>query len=345
MSHPVREELDRLVREARARFEEAGSDDALNREKAAYVGRAGQLTALMKRMRELDPPDRPAFGQAVNAAKQALEDALEQRRAELRSARMSAELAGTRVDVTLPGRGTDLGSLHPLRRVEDDLIGIFRDLGYDVARGPEVETDFHNFSALNFPPDHPARDMQDTFHLEGGEHLLRTHTSSVQIRTMLANAPPLRIIAPGAVYRSDEIDMTHSPCFHQLEGLVVDRGIRMSHLKGTLQAFAERLFGDGVRIRLRPSFFPFVEPGAEVDVSCVFCGGKGCRICSHTGWIEILGAGMVHPAVFEAVGLDPDTWTGFAFGMGIERIAMLRYGVTDIRLFYENDLRFLAPFA
>ncbi|TVQ98756.1 MAG: phenylalanine--tRNA ligase subunit alpha [Deltaproteobacteria bacterium] len=346
MTASVSNELAKLVTEAREKFDSALTEDELNRVKAGYLGRQGAISALMRRMKELSPEERPAFGQRVNAAKDALEVALDRRREALRRERIQRAIESERMDVTLPARGGERGALHPLRRVEQDLVGIFRRLGYDVAEGPEVELDFHNFSALNFPADHPARDMQDTFHLEGEpDRLLRTHTSSVQIRTLLANQPPVRIVAPGAVYRSDEVDMTHSPCFHQIEGLFVDRGVTMAHLRGTLEAFAAELFGRSVGIRLRPSFFPFVEPGAEVDVGCVFCDGAGCRVCGQTGWIEILGAGMVHPAVFESVGLDPEEWTGFAFGMGIERIAMLRYGVQDIRLFYENDLRFLAPFA
>ena len=286
----------------------------------------------------------PPFGKAVNAAKDAVEQALERHRDRIKSAAREAELAGNRVDLTLPGRRPATAALHPLRRVERDIIRVFREMGYSVALGPQVETDFHNFEALNFPPDHPARDMQDTILVEG-DRLLRTHTSPVQIRTMLANEPPIRIAAPGAVYRCDELDMTHSPCFHQVEGLVVDRGITMAHLKGTLQEFASRLFGRDLSVRLRPSFFPFTEPSVEVDVQCVFCGGDGCRVCSHTGWLEILGAGMVDPNVFTSVGIDPEVYTGFAFGIGIERVAMLRYAITDIRLFYENDARFLAQFA
>ena len=343
MSSDLHHRLLALVSEARAAFDRADSEDHLNQVKAGYLGRSGEITSLMKGMRDLDPSARPAFGKAVNEAKSEVSMALEARRESLRAAQRSAELGAAGVDLTLPPRRRHRGAVHPLRRVEREMVSIFRDMGYAVAEGPEVEHDFHNFEALNFEVDHPARDMQDTLMLEDGR-LLRTHTSPVQIRTMLANAPPIRVCAPGAVYRSDELDMTHSPNFHQVEGLVVDRGVTMAHLKNHLQEFSSRLFGRALNVRLRPSYFPFTEPSVEVDVECPFCEA-GCRVCSHTRWIEILGAGMVDPNVFEAVGVDPDVYTGFAFGIGVERVAMLKFGVDDIRLFFENDVRFLAQFA
>jgi len=271
-----------------------------------------------------------------------LEEALEKRSAEVREAAKAAKLAGERVDVTLPGRRSALGSKHPITLVTEEIVAIFAGLGFGVAEGPEVEHDFYNFEALNFPKDHPARDMQDTFFV-GENVLLRTHTSPVQVRTMLKQPPPVRIIAPGTVYRCDS-DATHSPMFHQVEGLMVDKGISFGDLKGILTLFISQLFGEGIGVRLRPSFFPFTEPSAEVDIACVICKGKGCRVCKNTGWLEILGAGMVDPEVYRHVGYDAETYSGFAFGMGIERIAMLKYGIADMRLLFENDLRFLKQF-
>ena len=338
----VHAQLKAIVDEARQAFESAPDENALHQVKARFLGKKGSLAALMSHMRALDPEDRPAFGAAVNEAKNQVEQALEDAKNALLQRARNASLGAAPVDLSLPPRRTPPGAVHPLRRVEREIVSIFRDLGYDVAVGPQVEHDFHNFEALNFAPDHPARDMQDTFVLEDGR-LLRTHTSPVQIRAMLAHDPPIRVVAPGAVYRCDELDMTHSPAFHQVEGLVVDRGVTMAQLKGSLQRFASRLFGRDLNVRLRPSFFPFTEPSVEVDVECPFCS-SGCRVCKGGRWIEILGAGMVDPAVFESVGIDPDVYTGFAFGIGVERVAMLKYGVRDIRAFYENDVRFLAQF-
>ncbi len=332
-----------LTRNAESAFAGAQDEDALNQAKAQFIGRSGEMAEFMKNMRNVAPEDRPAFGRAVNEAKATIAAALEARQESLQRALRQADLDGERVDLTLPGRASAAGAVHPLRRIEREMVEVFRDMGYAVARGPEVEHDFHNFEALNFPADHPARDMQDTFSLEDGR-ILRTHTSPVQIRTMLANEPPIRICAPGAVYRADELDMTHSPAFHQVEGLVVDKGVTMAHLKNHLQEFVSRLFGKRLNIRLRPSFFPFTEPSVEVDVECPFCE-DGCRVCSRTRFIEILGAGMVDPNVFESVGIDPTVYTGFAFGIGVERVAMLKYGVDDIRHFYENDMRFLGQFS
>jgi phenylalanyl-tRNA synthetase alpha chain len=327
-------QLERLPGEARQAFDEVADEHALNHVKARFLGKQGALTAISKHLRELSPDERPRLGQALNAAREALEGALEGRREAMRGQARQRDLERTRVDLTLPARRPPVGGLHVLKRVERELIEIFRSMGYSVAVGPEIETDFHNFEALNFPPDHPARDMQDTLLLENG-HLLRTHTSPVQIRTMLANEPPIRIIAPGTVYRCDA-DVTHSPMFSQIEGLLVDRKVSMADLKGTLLTFVRRFFGPDVQTRLRPSFFPFTEPSVELDVYAPF---------RPSGWLEVLGAGMVDPNVFRAVGYDPEEVTGFAFGLGIERMAMLKYGIDNIRLLFENDVRFLRQFA
>jgi phenylalanyl-tRNA synthetase alpha chain len=326
----------------------------------AYVGRkSGKVTDLMKQLGTLPPGDRPAFGAQVNKLKANIEAALDQRRADLAAARPPE--GG--VDVTLPARDLPMGRVHPLMRVRQQVEDIFARMGYEILEGPEVEDDHHNFEALNMPPDHPARDMQDTLYLgvpipggTWGAHtgrlpkaqvraatLLRTHTSAMQVRYMKTFPPPVRIIVPGRVYRRDNLDLSHTPMFQQVEGLVVGSDITLADLKGTFEAMLRELFGD-VRVRLRPSFFPYTEPSAEVDISCQSCRGAGCGTCKHTGWLEILGSGMVHPAVFEAVGYDPEKVTGFAFGLGMERVAMLKYGVDDIRLFYENDLRFLEQF-
>ncbi len=283
-------------------------------------------------------------GAAANEAKRQLEVLLETRVDEARRAERVSERRRQRLDLTLPGRRPPLGTVHPLTRVHDEIVTIFAGLGFSVAEGPDIETDYYNFEALNIPADHPARDMQDTFYLPGGL-LLRTHTSPVQIRTMLAQKPPVRIVVPGRVHRRDVPDASHSPVFHQVEGLAVDRHVTMADLKGTLELFAREMYGPKSRIRFRPSFFPFTEPSAEVDVVCFLCGGDGCRVCKQSGWLEILGSGMVHPQVLRNVGYDPEEVTGWAFGMGIERIAMLKYGIDDIRLFFENDLRFLRQFA
>lgn len=340
----LRAQLDEIVDQASKVLADATSEAELHQKKAAFVGKSGDLAKMMRFMRDLEPSERPELGKAVNDARDRLDAIIDSSLERIAAAELEARLNSRYADGTLPGRRPDGGARHPLRLVTDEMIGVFQAMGYRIAVGPEVESDFHNFEALNFPPDHPARAMHDTFHV-GDSHVLRTHTSSVQIRTMLANRPPIRIVATGAVYRSDTLDATHSPYFHQLEGLYVDRGVTMANLKGTLQAFVERFFGEKIPIRFRPSFFPFTEPSVEVDMQCSFCRGEGCRVCSHSGWIEILGAGMVDPEVFEAVGIDPDVYTGFAFGVGIERLAMRRYGVDDIRHFYENDLQFLRMLA
>jgi phenylalanyl-tRNA synthetase alpha chain len=335
--------VDAVAAEARAAIGRATTSTELEQIRVRFLGRQGELTTLLRSLGTLPVAERPLVGAAANEAKRELETALEQRLAATLEEERRRQREGARVDLTLPGRRPALGSVHPLTRVHDEIVEIFVGLGFSVAEGPEIESDYYNFEALNLPKDHPARDMQDTFYLTE-DRLLRTHTSPVQIRTMEAQKPPLRIIVPGKVYRRDA-DITHSPQFTQFEGLAVDRNISMADLKGTLELFAREMFGPRSKIRFRPSFFPFTEPSAEVDVLCFLCGGEGCRVCKQSGWLEILGSGMVHPQVLRNVGYDPEDVTGWAFGMGVERIAMLKYGVDDIRLFYENDLRFLRQFA
>jgi phenylalanyl-tRNA synthetase alpha chain len=341
VSHP---RVDAVAAEARASIGRAGSSEELEAIRVKYLGRSGALTQVLKSLGALPAEERPAAGAAANEAKRELEALLESRLAEALAAERRRRRESERPDLTLPGRRPARGSAHPLARVQDEIIRIFIGLGFSVAEGPEIETDAYNFEALNIPREHPARDMQDTFYLSP-ETLLRTHTSPVQIRAMRAQKPPVRIICPGTVYRRDVADITHSPMFRQVEGLAVDRNITMADLKGTLTLFAQEMFGPHSKIRFRPSFFPFTEPSAEVDVLCFLCAGAGCRACKQSGWLEILGSGMVHPRVLQNVGYDPEQVTGWAFGMGIERIAMLKYGVDDIRLFFENDLRFLRQFA
>ncbi len=340
MSEPFAMRLERLAREAFDELAAACDLAALEAWRVRFLGKSGRLTEELKRIGSLGPEERPLAGAEVNQIKGRLEAALGARRESLAAAARETQLAAEAVDVTLPGRGRGLGGLHPLtqalRRIED----IFAAMGFDWAEGPEVEDEFHNFEALNIPAHHPARAMHDTFYLaEGG--LLRTHTSTVQIRFMRHHAPPFRIIAPGRVYRADALDPTHSPVFHQVEGLVVGEGIHMGHLKATLKRFLEGFFEQALSLRLRPSYFPFTEPSAEVDIGCLLCGGKGCRVCKGTGYIEVLGCGLVHPEVLARIGIDPERDSGFAFGMGVERLLMLKDGVPDVRLFYENDLRFL----
>lgn len=315
---------------------------ALDEVRVRWLGKKGAFTEQLKALGALSAADRPAVGARINEAKQQFEAAVESTRETLAGAAVEAELAAGRIDVSLPGRGEARGGIHPVTRARLRIERIFRDSGFEVATGPEIEDDFHNFEALNIPADHPARAMHDTFYFPDGR-LLRTHTSPVQIRELRKGRLPLAMIMPGRVYRVDH-DMTHSPMFHQVEGLVVDEGVNFANLKAVLQGFLRAFFEKDLRMRLRPSYFPFTEPSAEVDMSCVFCDGEGCRVCKHTGWLEIAGCGMVHPNVFAAAGVDADRWTGYAFGMGIERLAMLRYGVSDLRLFYESDLRFLRQF-
>jgi phenylalanyl-tRNA synthetase alpha chain len=338
----MKEKLEALLNEALSEVGAASTEEGLQELRVKYLGKKGALTSVMKGLGALSPEERPVLGQVVNTVKARLEEAFDGRAAQVRESAKAAKVAAERVDVTLPGRRTAIGSRHPITLVTEEICSIFAALGFAVAEGPEVEHDFYNFEALNFPKDHPARDMQDTFFVSDNV-LLRTHTSPVQIRTMLKQQPPVRIIAPGTVYRCDS-DATHSPMFHQIEGLMVDKGITFGDLKGILTLFISQLFGSDIGVRLRPSFFPFTEPSAEVDIACVICRGKGCRVCKETGWLEILCAGMVDPNVYEAVNYDPELYTGFAFGMGIERIAMLKYGIADMRLLFENDLRFLKQF-
>lgn len=307
-----------------------------------YLGKKGEVTQLLRGMGKVPPEERPRLGKLVNEARDKLERALQEAGGKLAALEEQRRLEGEGVDITLPGRRPPLGHKHPLTLVLDEIKHVFRGMGFDVVQGPEVETDYYNFEALNVPKYHPARDMQDTFYITD-DILLRTQTSPVQVRVMEKRKSPIRIIAPGKVYRCDA-DVTHSPMFHQVEGLAVDKHITFGDLKGVLKVFAEELFGKDTGVRFRPSYFPFTEPSAEIDISCVMCHGKGCRVCSHSGWLEILGAGMVHPRVLEMVGYDSEEVGGFAFGMGVERIAMLKYGVDDIRLFFENDARFLAQF-
>jgi phenylalanyl-tRNA synthetase alpha chain len=321
----------------------ARSTSKLEEIRVRVLGRSGALTGLLRALGALPDADRPRVGREANRAKQELEEALAARLAVLKANERQRARTAERLDLTLPGRAVEPGTLHPITRVQDEIIEILEALGFSVAEGPEIERDYYNFAALNFPDDHPARDMQDTFHVSA-DALLRTHTSPVQIRIMKAQPPPVRVICPGKVYRRDS-DITHSPMFHQVEGLAVDTDITMGDLKGTLDLFAREMFGPRSRIRFRPSFFPFTEPSAEVDVLCFLCGGGGCRVCKQEGWLEILGSGMVHPNVLRNVGYDPEAVTGWAFGMGVERVAMLKYGIDDIRLFFENDLRFLGQWA
>lgn len=338
----MQESLQQLKNEALSALKQAQDLKSLQDVRVQILGKKGSLTEVMKGMRDLSAEERPAVGNLVNSLKTEFETSFTARQAELQRLDIKNKLAAEKIDVTLPGRRAVSGSLHPVTLVTDEVVEIFSRLGFAVAEGPEIEEDFYNFEALNIPKDHPARDMQDTFYISD-DRVLRTHTSPVQIRTMLKHEPPIRIIAPGTVYRRDS-DLTHSPMFHQVEGFLVDEGVTFGDLKGVLTHFLNEFFGQGHSVRFRPSFFPFTEPSAEVDIECVICGGEGCRVCGKTGWLEILGCGMIDPAVFASVQYDSDKYSGFAFGMGLERMAMLKYGVNDLRLFFENDLRFLKQF-
>jgi len=347
--------LNRILQEAKTAIEQANKPAQLEDMRVHYLGKKGELTSQLKQIGSLPPAERPLFGDKVNQIKQEVAELLNLKKVELETAELAAAIAAEKIDVTLPGRGMSSGGLHPVTRTMQRIEDIFVAMGFGIATGPEIEDDFHNFEALNIPPEHPARAMHDTFYVDGTEasggvtHLLRTHTSPVQARYMLDAQPPINIIAPGRVYRCDS-DVTHTPMFHQVEGLMVDEGISFADLKGVLTHFLRQFFETDLDIRLRPSYFPFTEPSAEVDISCVFClddktgQAQGCRICKHTGWIEVLGSGMVHPEVFKHVGIDAEKYTGFAFGLGVERLTMLRYGVDDLRLFFDNDLTFLEQF-
>ncbi len=342
MTQQALENLRSLSADSLAAVDQAADADALEQLRVALLGKKGTVTGQLKQVASLPAEERREFGQAVNALKNELSERIRVRAESLAAEAIEARLEKERIDVTLPGRQASRGSLHPVTRTVERMREIFASLGFDSAEGPEIEDDFHNFEALNIPPDHPARAMHDTFYVADGR-VLRTHTSPVQIRYMQNRKPPLQVVAPGRVYRCDS-DVTHTPMFHQIEGLAVGEGINFGHLKGVLIHFLKAFFESDLRVRFRPSYFPFTEPSAEVDISCVFCAGNGCRVCSHTGWIEVLGCGMVHPEVFRHVGIDYEKYTGYAFGMGIERLTMLRYGVDDLRLFFDNDVNFLDQF-
>ena len=332
-----------LVKEALTLISKAEALSELDQARIRYLGKEGELTKLLKGLSKLPQNERPAAGNLINHGKKQLEDAFNQRREILLEEEVRSRLAADNIDVTLPGRGLSRGGLHPVSIVLERIEKLFRSIGFSVASGPEIETDFYNFTALNIPINHPARAMHDTFYVENGD-LLRTHTSPVQIRYMTAHKPPLKVIAPGRVYRCDS-DVTHTPMFHQVEGFWVDEEVNFSALKGILMIFMQNFFErEDLKVRFRPSFFPFTEPSAEMDISCVMCNGTGCRVCSNSGWLEVLGCGMVHPNVLSYVNIDSEKYTAFAFGVGVERLTMLRYGVSDLRLFFENDLRFLEQF-
>ena len=337
-------ELEKLLEEAKVAVEQAADLGALDEIRVKWLGKSGVFTEQLKGLGKLPKEERPQAGQAINKAKQALQQEIQQRKESLETEALNARLQQERIDVTLPGRGQGTGGLHPVTRTLERIDELFLSAGFEVAEGPEIEDNYHNFEALNIPEHHPARAMHDTFYFDENL-LLRTHTSPVQIRIMENREPPLRVIAPGRVYRCDS-DLTHTPMFHQVEGFVVDEDVTFGDLKGIMHDFLTGFFEqDDLQVRFRPSYFPFTEPSAEVDVQCVMCGGDGCRVCSNTGWLEVLGCGMIHPEVFRHVGIDNEKYTGYAFGMGVERLTMLRYGVNDLRLFFENDLRFLKQFA
>ena len=336
-------DLETLLSEAQSKIDSAADLRALDEVRVAYLGKTGAITEQLKQLGKLPKEERSQAGQAINKAKQAVQQAIESRKTALEQAALNARLASETIDVTLPGRNSSSGGLHPVTRTIERIEKLFANAGFSVAEGPEIEDDYHNFEALNIPAHHPARAMHDTFYFD--EHLLlRTHTSPVQIRVMENAEPPLKVIAPGRVYRCDS-DLTHTPMFHQVEGFLVDENVTFADLKGIIHDFLQGFFEKDLKVRFRPSYFPFTEPSAEVDIECVMCEGEGCRVCSQTGWLEVLGCGMIHPEVMRHVEIDSEKYTGYAFGMGVERLAMLRYGVNDLRLFFENDLRFLKQFA
>ncbi len=339
----TREQLEQIRAQAEAAMEQAASLQELDAVRVKYLGKKGELTAVLKTMGKLSPEERPKVGQMANEVREVITAGIDKRNELLKAAQQELKLKAETIDVTLPGTKVEVGHKHPLSIVLDEVKEIFLGMGFEVVGGPEVEWDYYNFEALNIPKDHPARDTQDTFYITDNM-LLRTQTSGVQIRTMENKKPPIRMIAPGRVFRSDAVDATHSPLFHQIEGMAIDEGITMGDLKGTLETFAKKLYGEQTKIRLRPHHFPFTEPSCEIDVSCFKCGGCGCSMCKGEGWIEILGGGMVHPKVLRTGGIDPEKYSGFAFGVGLERIAMFRFGLDDMRLLYENDVRFLDQF-
>ena len=338
----MEKQVEKLLNEAKKALDAVDSLKELDDIRVRFLGKKGEITSLLKSLGSLSPKERPTAGNAVNRARKEIEDLLAERKVVVQGEETERSLKSQVIDISLPGVEQERGTRHPVVRVMGEIIDIFRGMGFSVHQGPEVEKDYYNFEALNIPKDHPARDMQDTFYVEE-EIVLRTHTSPVQIRAMEQQDPPLRILSPGRVYRHD-YDVTHSPMFHQVEGFMVDEGVAFSDLKGVLVEFIHQFFGSEVPVRFRPSFFPFTEPSAEVDMGCVMCRGKGCRVCSNTGWMEVLGSGMIHPEVFRHVGYDPEKYSGFAFGIGVERMAMLHYGIDDIRLLFENDVRFLRQF-
>lgn len=339
----MREQLENIRKAALEAISAFNSKAEIEEARIKFLGKKGELTAILKQMGKLSAEERPIIGQLANEVRSDIEKAIAEKSSQIKEEELKQRLNDEKIDVTMPGKISKLGHKHPLSIVMDEIKEIFLGMGFDVAEGPEVEKDYYNFEALNIPKNHPARDTQDTFYIDENI-VLRTQTSPVQIRVMENNKPPIRIIAPGRVYRSDAVDATHSPLFHQIEGLVVDKDISMSDLKGTLETFAKRLYGEDTKIRLRPHHFPFTEPSCEIDVSCFKCGGKGCPMCKGEGWIEILGGGMVHPKVLRNGGIDPDVYSGFAFGVGLERLVMFRFNIDDMRLLYENDLRFLQQF-
>ena len=339
----MKAELEAIAKQALEELKGAQDLKVLDAVRVKYLGKKGELTAILKQMGKLSAEERPVIGQLANQVRADIEQMMEQTKTDLEAKALDLRLAGETLDVTLPGQKKALGKKHPLTIVLDELKEIVVGMGFEIATGPEVELDYYNFEALNIPKDHPSRDTQDTFYISDNV-LLRTQTSPMQIRTMEKKKPPIRIIAPGRVYRSDAVDATHSPLFHQVEGLVVDKGITMADLKGTLEVFVKRLYGDSTVVRFRPHHFPFTEPSAELDVQCFHCHGEGCSLCKGEGWIEILGCGMVHPQVLLNCGIDPEEYSGFAFGLGLERMVMMRYGIDDLRLFYDNDVRFLKQF-
>lgn len=339
----MKEKLEQIKAAAQKAIAEAADEKGIDDIRVRFLGKKGELTAILKQMGGLSPEERPIIGQLANKIRAELEENIESASKDFKEKADELKLKAETIDITMPAEPAVTGKLHPLNTVLNDLIDLFQSMGFDVVDGPEIETDHYNFEALNVPADHPARDMQDTFYI-AENLLLRTQTSAAQIRTMETRKPPIKIICPGRVYRADEVDATHSPVFHQIEGLVVDKGITMCDLKGVLEQFAHEIYGPETEVKFRPSFFPFTEPSVEVDVTCSECRGKGCRVCKGSGWIEILGAGMVHPRVLKSCGIDPEEYSGFAFGIGLDRITTTRYKISDIRLLFENDLRFLSQF-
>jgi len=339
----MKEKLQKIREDAIRQIEASGDLSKLNDVRVAVLGKKGELTAVLKSMKDVSPEERPLVGQLVNETRESIEKILDETKKKLEAAELDAKLRREVIDVTLPAKKNNVGHRHPNTIALEEVERIFTGMGYEVVEGPEVEYDYYNFEALNIPANHPAKDEQDTFYINK-DMLLRTQTSGVQVHEMEKGKLPIRMIAPGRVYRSDEVDATHSPCFHQIEGLVIDKNITFADLKGTLAEFARELFGENTKVKFRPHHFPFTEPSAEVDVTCFKCGGKGCRMCKGSGWIEILGCGMVHPRVLEMSGIDPNEYSGFAFGVGLERIALLKYEIDDMRLMYENDVRFLKQF-